>query len=168
MVLEAPPVHRHEVYIVTPRFQINGQLETVGTTFTFINDAKRESLPLYEVTITPLRANGPLASFTRPHIILRRSEIVLLYFTSAETRSEIHTLRRRELLVVYTPPAVCRGYFHMADEAQLSDFIEDTVGTLLPITEVQIFSLDEFPTSFPAEAELLLIGRSYLEFYHPE
>ncbi|RLC97007.1 MAG: hypothetical protein DRI77_07795 [Chloroflexi bacterium] len=167
MVLQGPPTHRLPVSIITPFFQIVGQIETIGTPFTFINDADRRGFSLYDVSITPLAAGGPLKSFSRPYVIIRRSEIVFLYFISAETRSSIHTLRRSELLVAYTPLAVCRGYFHMADEANVSDFLEDIASVLLPITDVQIFPLNELSASFPTNPDLLLMGRSYLQFYHP-
>ncbi len=167
MVLQGPPIHRLEVSIITPRFQIAGQIETVGGVFTFVNDKKRESFSLHDVSLTPLAGSGPLQGFSRPHIVLRRSEIVLLYFVSAETRSSIQTLRRSELLVAYTPVAVCRARFHMADEANVSDFLEDIASRLLPITDVQLFPLQDLPTPFPTEPDLLLVGRSYLEFYHP-
>lgn len=167
MVLKGPPTQRLQVSIITTHFQINGQLETIGTPFSFVNDAARESLPLYEVNVTPLATGVPLKGFSRPHIIIRRSKIVFLYFESGEARSSIHTLRRSELLVAYTPVAVCRGHFHMADEANIGDFIEDIASVLLPVTEAQIFSFSELTAPFPTAPELVLVGRSHLQFYHP-
>ncbi|RLC83148.1 MAG: hypothetical protein DRJ03_17960 [Chloroflexi bacterium] len=167
MVLQGPPIHNLDVSIVTPRYQITGQLETVGRAFTYINNEKRNSFSLHDVSLAPLVGSGPLQSFSRPRVILRRSEIALLYFVSAEVRASVQTLRRRELLVAYTPVAVCRAHFHMADEANVNDFLEDIASVLLPITEVQVFPLNDLPAPFPTEPELLLIGRSYLEFYHP-
>ncbi|RLC74378.1 MAG: hypothetical protein DRI81_13950 [Chloroflexi bacterium] len=167
MVLQGPPIHNLDVSIVTPRYQITGQLETVGRAFTYINNEKRNSFSLHDVSLAPLVGSGPLQSFSRPHVILRRSEIALLYFVSAEVRASVQTLRRRELLVAYTPVAVCRAHFHMADEANVNDFLEDIASVLLPITEVQVFPLNDLPAPFPTEPELLLVGRSYLEFYHP-
>ena len=167
MVLQTPPIRNLDVSILTPRYQITGQIETVGTPFIFINDEKRASLSLHDVNLAPLAGRGPLQSFSRPRIILRRSEIVLLYFASEETRASIQTLRRSELLVAYTPVAVCRARFHMADEANVHDFLEDIASILLPITDAQIFPLSDLPAPFPAEPDLLLLGRSHLEFYHP-
>lgn len=167
MVLQGPPIHNLDVSIVTPRYQITGQLETVGRAFTYINNEKRNSFSLHDVSLAPLVGSGPLQSFSRPRVILRRSEIALLYFVSAEVRASVQTLRRRELLVAYTPVAVCRAHFHMADEANVNDFLEDIASVLLPITEVQVFPLNDLPAPFPTEPELLLVGRSYLEFYHP-
>lgn len=166
MVLQGPPVHNLDVSIITPRYQITGQLETVGRVFTYINNEKNENFLLRDISLTPLASQGPLQSFSRPNIILRRSEIVFLHLASEETRSSIRTLRRSELLVAYTPVAVCRAQFHMADEANVNSFLEDTASKLLPITDVQLFPLNDLPAPFPTELELMLIGRSYLEFYH--
>jgi hypothetical protein len=167
MVLQAPPVERQAVSIITPRFQITGHLETIGVPFSFVNDVGRDSLSLYDAHLAPLTPGGPLKGFLRPHIVIRRREIVLLHFASAETRASVRTLRRKELLVAYTPVAVCRGYFHMADEANVNDFLDDFTGALLPITETRVFPLVELPAPFPTEADLLLVGLSHLQFYHP-
>ncbi|MFQ6102030.1 MAG: hypothetical protein ACE5OS_12475 [Anaerolineae bacterium] len=167
MVLQGPPVERQAVSVITPHFQIAGHLETIGVPFSFINDAGRDSLSLYDAYLTPLTPGGPLKGFLRPHIVIRRSEIVLLHFASAETRASVRTRRRKELLVAYTPVAVCRGYFHMADEASLNDFLDDVTTVLLPITETKVFPLVELPAPFPTEADLLLVGLSHLQFYHP-
>ena len=53
---------------------------------------------------------------------------------------------------------------------RLVDYIKETGFThieLLPITDVQLFPLNDLPAPFPTEPDLLLVGRSYLEFYHP-
>lgn len=167
MVLQGPPIKRHAVSIVTTGFQMTGELEAIGPVFSFINDPKRDSLSFYDVQVMPLVASGPLKGFSRPHVILRRSEIVLLYLESAESRDSIRTLRRSEQMVAYTPVAVCRANFHMADEANIYDFLEDIASILLPITAVQLFPLTEFPAPFPTEPDLLLLSRYHLQFYHP-
>ncbi len=167
MVLQGPPVERQAVSIITPCFQITGHLETIGLPFSFVNDAGRDSLSIYDAHLSPLTPDGPLKGFSRSHVVIRRPEIVLLHFASAETRASIRTLRRKELLVAYMPVAVCRGYFHMADEANLNDFLDDVTATLLPITETKVFPLVKLSAPFPTEADLLLVGLSHLQFYHP-
>jgi len=167
MVLQGPPVERYPVSIITPRFQIIGDLEVVGMAFSFVNDAARNSLPLYDAHLIPLTPGSPLKSSTRSHIVVRRPEIVFLYFSSADVRASVRTLRRKESLVAYTSVAVCQGCFHMPDEASLNDFLDDVTATFLPITEAKVFPLVKLPAPFPNEADLLLVGHSYLEFYHP-
>lgn len=167
MALQAPPIQRHDVQILTVHFQFSGQLETIGPVLNFINDPSRDSLSLYDARLVPLTSSSPLKGLSRPHIVIRKPQIVLLYFTSAETRASIRRLARRELLVAYTPVAVCRGYCHMAAEASVRDFLDVASSDLLPITQVHVFPLIELPAPFPAEADLLLAGRTHLQFYHP-
>jgi hypothetical protein len=166
MELEGPRVQRHDVQILTTRFQFSGQVETVGPVANFINDPTRDNLSLYDTHLASLTPGTPLKAISRPHVVVRKSQIVLLYFTSAETRAAIRTLARRELLVAYTPLVVCRGYFHMSSEADVRDFLSLVRGDFLPITEAHIFPLVELPEPFPAEAELVMAGRSHLHFYH--
>ena len=167
MELQAPPTHRHAVQILTADFQFSGQLETVGPVGNFINDPTRDSIALYEAHLTPLTPGSPLKPVFRPHVVLRKPEIVLLHLTSAESRASIRTLARKELLVAYTAVAVCRGYFHMPTEANLNEFLTVTPGELLPITEPHIFPLVELPEPFPTETDVLLIGRAHMQLYHP-
>ena len=167
MVLQAPPVQRHKVQILTVNFQFSGQLETVGPASNFLSDSSRNSLSLYDVTLVPLTPGIPMGSLSRPHIVVRKSQIVFLYLTSAEARASIRPLARRELLVAYTPVAVCRGYFHLSAEASVRDFVDNVNTDLLPITEAHVFPFNALPAPFPTEADLLLAGRAYLQFYHP-
>lgn len=167
MELQGPVIQRHTVSIITPHFQISGQLETSGMVLGFLGDTSRESLSLYEAHLAPLATRSPLKPFSRPHVVLRRSQITLLYFQSAETRASIQTLQRRELLVAYTPVAVCRGHFHMPAEANVRDFLSVVSGGLLPVTDANIFPLVELLSPLPAEVDLVLLGRSHLHFYYP-
>jgi hypothetical protein len=166
MELQAPPVQRHDVEILTVDFQFSGQIETVGPVANFINDTTRDDLSLYDVQLAALTPGSPLTTISRPHVVVRKPQIVFLYFTSAETRASIRTLVRRELLVAYTPTAVCRGHFHMSAEANVRDFLGVTPGDLLPVTEARIFPLTKLPAPFPAEADLVMLGRAHLHFYH--
>ncbi len=167
MALQAPPTHRHEVQVLTADFQFSGQLETVGPVGNFINDPTRDSMALYDVRVTPLTPNSPLGPVSRSHVVVRKQAIVLLYLTSAESRASVHALARSELLVAYTPVAVCRGQFHMPTEANLNEFLGVTPGEFLPITDAQVFPLVLIPDPFPTTAEVLLLGRAHLQLYHP-
>ena len=167
MVFEALPSQRHEIQVLTTNFRFSGQLETVGDVSTFINDGVRDSLSLYDAHLTPLTPGSPMKGLQRPHVVVRRPQVVFLHFTSAETRSSFRILQRKELLVAYTPVAVCRGYFHMSAEARMRDFIDVVLEQLIPVTEARIFPLVEFPASFPLETDMIMIGRSQLQSYHP-
>ena len=167
MVFATPPSQRHEVKILTVNFQFSGQLEAVGNLATFINDAVRDSLSLYDAHLTPLTPGSPMKGFQRPHVVVRRPQVVFLHFDSAETRTSFRTLQNKELLVAYTPVAVCRGYFHMSAEARVRDFIDAIQEQLIPVTEAHIFPLVELPAAFPTETEMIMIGRSQLQSYHP-
>ena len=166
MEFGGPSVTRHEVQILTRDFHFSGQIEAVGPVSNFVEDTTRDSLPLYDARLTPLNPASPLKTMARPQVVVRKSQIALLYFASAETRASIRTLARRQLLVAYTPVSVCRGYFHLPTEADVRDFLSVVRGDLLPVTDAHIFPLIELPASFPARADLLMVGRPHLQFYH--
>jgi hypothetical protein len=167
MELQGPTVQRHEVQILTVHFQFSGQVESVGPVANFLNDSTRCSLSLHDVQFAPIGPASPLKAISRPHVVVCKSEIVLVYFTSAEIRASIRTLVRREPLVAYTPLAVCRGHFHMPAEARMSDFLDFTPGNILFVTDARSFPLVELPAPFPTDADLLMVERSHISFYHP-
>jgi hypothetical protein len=167
MVFGELPTARHEVQILTTNFQFSGQLETLGDLSTYINDSIRQSLSLHDAYLTPLTPGSPMRGLNRPHVVVLRPQTVFLYFTSAKTRESIRKLPKKELLVAYTPIAVCRGYFHMTAEARLRDFIDVTHEPLIPVSEARIFPLVELPAAFPTEVDMILVGLSQLQSYHP-
>jgi hypothetical protein len=166
MGLQALPTQRHDVQILTSHFQFSGQLETVGPVGNFINDPSRDSLSFYDVHLSPLTPGSPLKGIARPHVVILRSQIVLLYLIPEEARASVGLFPRREPLMVYTPLAVCRGDFPVPTEAKLGDFLATISGELLPVLDARIFPFVELSAPFTLEAELLLIGRSHLLFYH--
>ena len=167
MGLQALPTQQHDVQILTTHFQFSGQLETVGPAGNYINDPARQSLSFHDVHLSPLTPGNPLKGIARPHVVILKSQIILCYLVSEESRASISTFARREPMMIYTPVAVCRGHFPMPSEARIGDFLGVVPGDLLPVLDVHIFPFVELPAPFVREAELLLIGRPHLQFYHP-
>jgi len=153
--------------MLTSHFQFSGQLETVGPVGVFINDPTRESFSLYDVHFLPLTPGSPLRGIARPHVVVLRSQIMLLSLDSEEGRQSITTFARRELLTIYTPIAVCRGHFPLPAEARIADFLGVIPGELLALLDAHIFPFIDLPNPFPSQAEMLLIGRQSMLFYHP-
>jgi len=164
---EGPPVHEYEAQLLTQSFQFNGRLETVGNPLDFLNDPTRDALILRQAYIAPLTPGGPIRGLARPQVSVRRQEVLFLYYAGSEAREAIRLLARREPLIAYTPLAVLRGTFHLPAEALLGDFLASTTGSFLPITHAQLFFLQRLPSPFPSECELLMVGRQYIQLYHP-
>jgi hypothetical protein len=155
------------VQLLTRSFQFNGRLETVGNPLDFLNDPTRDGLALHQAHIAPLTPGGPIRGLARPQVSVRRREVVFLHYTEPEAREAIRLLARGEPLIAYTPLAVLRGTFHLPAEALLSDFLASTTGSFLPVTQAQLFFLQNLPSPFPSECELLMVGRRYIQVYHP-
>ncbi len=167
MGLQAPPTQRHDVQILTSHFQFSGQLETVGPVGNYINDPNRQSLSFHDVHLSPLTPGSPLKGISRPHVIILKPHIMLCYLESEEARASIGLFSRREPMMIYTPIAVCRGHFPMPAEGKISDFLGVVPGDLLPLLDAHVFPFVDLPAPFTRQAELMLIGRSHMLFYHP-
>jgi hypothetical protein len=167
MGLGGPSSERHDVQILTSGFQFAGQLETLGPAGQYINQSERYSLSLYDVHLSPLTPGSPLKGIFRPHAIVLRSQVIFLYLASEEAQASVSTFTRKDLMMIYTPIAVCRGYLPMPAEARIGDFLSVVPGELLPVIDAQIFPFKELPSPFPLKADLMLMGRSHWLFYHP-
>jgi hypothetical protein len=167
MGIQAPPSMRHDCDILSPHFQFSGQLETVGPAGNFINDPARTSLSLHDARMAPFTPGSPMKGIIRPHLVIMKSQITLLYLGSEEARASISLFARREQMMFYTPICVCRGHIPMPAEGRIGDFLNVVPGELLPILDAHIFPFIELPASFPKQPEMILLGRSHLTLYHP-
>ena len=167
MGLAGPPSERHDVQILTRGFQFAGQLETIGAAGQYINQAERHNLSLFDVHLSPLTPGSPLKGIFRPHAVVLRSQVIFLYLASEEAQASVSTFMRKDLMMIYTPIAVCRGYLPMPAEARIGDFLGVVPGELLPIVDAHIFPFVELPAPFSLEVDLMLMGRSHWLFYHP-
>ncbi len=98
---------------------------------------------------------------------MRKGEIIFAYFPSPEVTEQIRLLSRTEQMIAYTPLAVLRGTFHFSAEARPSDFLSTWTSILLPVTDAELFLSTALPAPFPARCDLLLVGRAYIQLYHP-
>jgi hypothetical protein len=165
MERSGPPVRQYAVHFFTPSFQFSGQLEIIGNLLDFLNDTRRDVLICQQVRIVPLKPG--LRELTRPSISIRKTEFVLLYFDDPSAQSEMRLLTRAETTVIYTDLAIVRGDVHLPAEARANDFLAAVSGILLPVTSVSLFKVVEFPLPFPDHCDLLLVGRDYIQMYHP-
>lgn len=161
-----PQKLQHRVQILTLSFHFTGYLETVGPPTEFLDAEHRDGLVLYDARLAPLTPGGMVKGLSQPQVTIRRREIVLLHLADAESQATIRTLPRRELLIAYTPLAVVRGAFHLPTEAAMTDFLSTTPGELLPVRDVLLFLLSPPPLTFPDRADLMLVGRRHIQFYH--
>lgn len=161
-----PRITKNPVQILTPNFQITGQMEVIGPPMTFLNDPSREGVIIHDVRVAPLATEGRFKGFSQSQITLNRLEILLLYFPDPNIRSSIQALTRKESYIVYTPSAILRGHFHMSAEAQATDFLSLTSGDFLPFTDAQVFSLHPLSLPYPERADMFLVGKKHLHIYH--
>ncbi len=162
-----PLVQKYPVQILTPSLQIAGHLEIIGTPLTFLSDPGRDGMVLHDVRVVPLASGGPFKGLTQPLVTIRRQEIMLLYFSDPEARAAVQTLARKEQIIAYTSLAILRGAFHMPAESLITNFLATTSGDFLPLTEARVFLLTPLPVPYPDRCELLLVGRKYIQMYHP-
>lgn len=159
-----PPTQTYSVQVLTPSYQFAGNLEVIGSLIEFLNDSSRDGLVLTDVHIAPLTPGGTLKDLARSSITVRRDEIVFISFP--DLQPEVRTLQRKEYYIAYTPVAVVKCAFHLLAETITTDFVTSMTGDLLPISEVHVFLFTPSRLPFQDRADLMLIGKRHIQFYH--
>ena len=161
-------LERQDAQILGPELQYEGQMEPIGTLMDFLNTASRTTFPLFSVRVMPLREEGPFKGVTRPEITVNRSELGLIYFTDPSYRKKVQVLKSFDAVIAYTPHLILRGRFHRGAEARLRDLFDTIAGSFLAMTQVSIFPKIDLPSSLPKQADLIILNRSFVNFYHAE
>jgi hypothetical protein len=159
-----PPSQSYSVQVLTPSYQFTGTLEIIGSLIEYLNDASRDGLVLMDAHIAPLTPGGTLKDLARPSVTVRRGEIVLIGFP--DLQPEVRTLQRREYYIAYTPVGVVKSAFHLLAETRATDFLSTMTGELLPISEVDVFLFTPSRLPFQERADLMIIGKRYIQLYH--
>lgn len=162
-----PPSQMCEALLLTPTLQIEGQVEIIGAPLAFLNAEERDGLILHQAHVLPLLTGSRLREWTQASMTLRRQEIIMLYLTDPAVQAAVQTLARHERYICYTPLAILRANFHMPAEALPFNFLVSLSGDLIPATDAQVFLLTPTPRPFPDRCDLLLVGRSHIQMYHP-
>jgi hypothetical protein len=161
-------LQRYDVQVLGRRFQCAGQMEPVGPLLDYLNKGNRSTFPMFDVKLMPIESAGPLTAISRPEIILSAQELGVIYFLDSEYRRQVQMLRQFDRIIAYTPHAVLRGNFHRGAETRLRDLLDMLSGAFLAMTEVSIFPTTSLPGAFPQQADLLVVNRLHVQFYHSD
>jgi hypothetical protein len=143
-------------------------MEPLGRLLDYLNTGDRTTFQLYDVKIHSVGPQGRVEGITRPEITVSSHELGLIHFTDADYRSRIEVLKHFDRVIAYTPHAILRGKFHRGVETRLGEMFDLMQGSFLAMTDVNIFPTAKLPVPFPAEADLLVVNRHYINLYHQE
>jgi len=161
-------LQRYDVQVLGRLFQCAGQMEPVGPLLDYLNKGNRSTFPLFDAKLVLIESAGPLTAISRPEIVVSAQELGLIFFLDADYCRQVQVLRQFDRIIAYTPHAVLRGNFHRGAETRLRDLLDMMGGAFLAMTEVSIFATTALPAAFPQRAELLIVNRSHIQFYHPD
>ncbi len=164
--MERPPVHQYAVQILTSSFQLNGELEVVGDLMGFLIGPTRDAFPLRQAHLAPIGPGSSLRPMDLPQISVRRREVVFLHLADPAAKESMRLMSRADPLILYTPLAIIRGNVHVSAETRLDDFMSTMTHPLIALTEARLFMLTQAGSGFPAECDMLLVGRPYVQMYY--
>lgn len=161
-------LERYDVQVLGSRFQFEGQMEPIGALLDYLNDENRSAFPMYDVTLFPIVAKGPLSRITRSQIVVNLNEVGLIFFRDPDYRQRVQRLRNMDRVIAYTPHAILRGNVHRVGETRLRNLFDMAAGVFLVMTDVSVFPLTELPAPFPQDADLLVVNRLFVNVIHRE
>ncbi len=157
---------RYNVTVITPAFEIVGQLEPVGPWLDWLNSKDKLTMPIYSARLMPL-GTAQAASAERSHLWVSRNDICLIYLPDPASHAAINMLKNVQAAVSHIGPVVCRGEWHMGMDASLSTFVDDLPGNFFPITHADLHSKVQLPVALPAKADAVIANRLHVSVYHP-
>jgi hypothetical protein len=157
---------RYEALVITPAFQILGQIEPVGTWLDFVNAREKHTLPVYNARLLSI---GTSAGSTpeKPQVFVNRDDIGVIYLPDRNSHQSVYMLKNVQTAIAHIGPIICRGEWHMGMDATLATFIDDLPGHFFPITNADLHAKVPLPAPLPQKAELMLVNRLHIAIYHP-
>ncbi len=160
----ASPLQEHGIIVVTDLYWASGQIETLGPPHFYLNQDGLTYYTLHEVTMVPW-AFTDLPISKVPHLFVRRADLQMLFFTSAETNAEYKEPPRRGNMLLHMPLMVVRGAVPYLSEAKANNFLDFMKGEMVPVMQANVHYLGEAPRKLPAQIPLLYVQRQRILSY---
>ncbi len=157
---------RYNATLLTPAFEITGQLEPIGPWLDWLATKDKWIVPVYQARLMPL-GTTPAAGAERPQLFVTRNDICLIYLPDPASHATVNMLKNSHVAVSHIGPLVCRGEWHMGVDASLATFLDDLPASFFPITHADLHSKVMLPVPLPAKADLIIANRQHVTVYHP-
>ncbi len=158
------PRQHHRGYIANDLQWIEGDLETLGNPYNYINQDELDVFTIGDARISPWSFTG-LPTSRAAQIMVRRESTQFLIFTADETVALFHEPPHTEILILNSPLAILRGRLPFLSEARVTNFMDFWKGDFIPVMEVQIHYLAPGTADMPPRARLLYINRRAIQSY---
>jgi hypothetical protein len=159
-------LERHRVLVVGREMEYEGDLEPIGPVMDFLNASTRSTFSLHSARVVPIGSDERFKGITRAEIIVDKSEFGILCSDDPEFGSKVQMLRFADSVIAYTPHAIVRGQFHRGAETRLPDLFDAMQGDFMPVTDASLFPTTDLPASLPSHADLIILNRQFVRFYH--
>ena len=157
---------RFEAMVITPTFQITGQIEPVGTWLDFLNAKDKFTVTVLNAHVLAIGTSvGPAPE--KPQAYVNRNDICFIHLPDRDAHQSVYMLKNVQAAIAHLGPVICRGEWHMGVDATLSTFVDDLPGNFFPITNADLHAKVAMPAPLPHKAELILVNRLHVSIYHP-
>jgi hypothetical protein len=164
--LEQSETKQTPIVILTPGFQVEATLNSVGLMQTFLNDDTKAVFTLTDVTLYGLEQGNPAASVALDELFLRKDECHAVAFPEILPREESGLLPRTELMAAYTSHYVIQGDYHMGSDTFLSDYFDIAKSIFLGVTDAYMFPLFTAQAAVIQQAPLVYVSRRTVKMHH--
>jgi len=158
---------KYPVELFTHSRHFIGTFEPLGALLDDINDPNRGDFYLTQATFTPLDPASPFKPVSMPEVVVRKHDVIFLFFKDKSAHTTFRLLTRTEQVIVYTTLFAAKGEFHLGAEQRVRDMFDTMRGDYQAMTDVTIFPLIPTRVAMPREVDLILINTKNILFYHP-
>ncbi len=157
---------RFNVTLLTPAFEITGQMEPIGPWLDWLTSRHKQVVPVYQARLMPL-GTSQAAGAERPELYVTCNDICLIFLPDPAAHTSVNMLKNTRSAISHIGPVVCRGDWHMGMDTSLATFLDNLPVNFFPITQADLHYKVQLPVPLPARADLIIANRLHLTVYHP-
>lgn len=155
------------IRVYTLSYLLTGETDSQDAFLSWLNNPNKESLNLSEVEGLALDPSAVLAGVAQPQVVVPKHQVMAIDMMSPEAAAWVTMPPRAEMAVLYTPRFIIQAHLHPAGDMRVSDLFNVMAGVFFPTSRAQLHPIvptRDLPTDY---AHLLIVNRSYVDFFHP-
>lgn len=155
----------YRIEAFSPHYLFRGQLSSLGELPHYLNDRRREFIPLDEAEIVPLVGDRQLRPIHRETITFNKRNLLVVSIVETADAIKTQVLVTKRPVVLYLGQLVVRGHLHVNVDASAGDLLDDA-RDFYAVSGASVYHLQAATPAHAREAPLLFVNRSSVQGYH--
>jgi hypothetical protein len=155
------------VRVFTPDYVLGGYVAPTGQAFLgWLNNVNQRAIALTHTQAMGLAPDSVVQAFSPAEATLPKGRIVALDLMDENARRSIQLAPQRVRAAIYAGGFIIQANLHPTGEMPVANLFNVMGGEFFAVSEAEIRVALPARDFGPANAEILLISRTWVDFYH--